>query len=105
LTGCRSPCAPCSAELEDIVAQQRRYRVPAGSSEGKYFYKSIEQARRFATVLAARGYPGYTVTSATFSAEALGAADEFWADGEGVGLLLPEDVFPLGPVTIHESRT
>jgi hypothetical protein len=83
-------------ELEDILAHHS-YRVPSGL-EGKYFYDTIEQARRFPELLAATGY---SVTSASFSVEALESADRIEVAGEGVALWLPAEVFPVGPVTVE----
>jgi hypothetical protein len=85
-------------ELQDILAHHS-YRVPSGL-EGKYFYDTIEQARRFPELL---GATGYAVTSASFPLEALEAADRVDLAVEGVGWLLPASIFPFGPVILHEA--
>jgi hypothetical protein len=94
--------AVSDVELQDISAHQQNYGVRLGGSEGKWFYPTIEQAREFAATYAAMGAAAYSVTSAGFPGATLEAADVFWAAAEGWCLWFPAEVFPIGPVVIHE---
>jgi hypothetical protein len=72
------------------------FRLIAGQ-EGKYFFRTAEEAATFAR----RAYAHYgpsTITSGRFPTSALPGGIEI--AGEGTGYFLPGSLFPHGPVSI-----
>lgn len=83
-------------ELADIQAAGR-YRVPAGRTEGKYFFETPEQASNFARMI---GDQPYTTTSVRISPSQLGGGQPINPAGEGPGYFFSTPNVPSGPVTI-----
>jgi hypothetical protein len=84
-------------ELADIDAAGFRYRVPAGGVEGKYFFRTPEQASNFARMM---GDQPYTTTSVRVSPTELGRAIPINPAGEGPGYFFSTPNVPTGSVTI-----
>lgn len=90
-----------NAEVQAILEAGLNYTVKLGGVEGKYFYRTAEQALK----MAQRSYATYgpqTLTSMRLSAAALRNAGVWIADvaREGEVTFVPGSMFPLGPVQI-----
>jgi hypothetical protein len=83
-------------ELADLHAAGR-YRVPAGGTEGKYFFETPEQASNFARMM---GDQPYTTTSVRVSPSQLGRGQPINPAREGPGYFFDTPNVPSGPVTI-----
>lgn len=89
--------AVTSRELADIGANAGRYRVAAGGTEGKYFFKTPEQASNFARMM---GREPYTTTSIRVSPRELARGQLVNPAREGPGYFFSTPDVPSGPVTI-----
>jgi hypothetical protein len=87
-------------ELEDIGAAGGRYRVPAGGTEGKYFFNTPEQTSNFARML---GDKVYTTTSVKVSPLQLARGQPINPFGDGPGYFFRTPDIPSGPVTIFNQ--
>jgi hypothetical protein len=85
-----------TAELADIQALGR-YRVVPGGTEGKYFFKTAEQASNFGHMM---GDQPYVTTSVRVSPAELGRGQAINPAGEGPGYFFSTPHVPAGPVTI-----
>ena len=83
-------------ELADIQALGK-YRVPAGGTEGKYFFETPQQASNFARMM---GDQPYTTTSVTVSPAQMGLGQSVNPVGEGPGFFFSTPDVPSGQVTI-----
>jgi len=86
-------------ELADIQAVGR-YRVPAGGVEGKYLFRTPEQASNFARMM---GDQPYATTSVRVSPAELGKAQPVNPAREGPGYFFKTSDVPSGPVTILDN--
>lgn len=84
------------SELSDIQATGG-YRVPAGGTEGKYFFETPEQASNFARMM---GDQPYTTTSVRVSPGELANGEPINPAREGPGYFFRSPDVPSGPVTI-----
>jgi len=84
-------------ELADIEAAGFRYRVPAGGVEGKYFFRTPEQASNFARMM---GDQPYTTTSVRVFPAELARATPINPAGEGPGYFFSTPDVRTGTVTI-----
>jgi hypothetical protein len=77
-----------------------RYRVPAGTVEGKYFFRTREQAANFARMM---GDQAYTITSVRVSPAELARAQPVRPAREGPGYFFATPEVPSTAVTILNS--
>ncbi|MCP5443160.1 MAG: hypothetical protein H6968_09020 [Chromatiaceae bacterium] len=84
-------------ELADLQAKGQ-YRVPAGGTEGKYFFETPEQTSNFARMM---GDQPYTTTSVRVSPSELSRGQAINPAREGPGYFFDTPDLPAGPVSIH----
>jgi hypothetical protein len=73
------------------------YRVPPGGVEGKYFFKTPQQASNFGKMM---GDGPYTTTSTSVTPTQLAAGQPIDPGTEGPGFFFPTPDVPSGPVNI-----